>query len=126
MGTRSKAWETAVLPVAKVRLWLEDYLAAKSKLTGISRTGRSKDNLYEPQLAESEREAVSDLLAYLENVRRSQQGYGLPRYANIVKERRDGLFYRGPASIIEYSGVFREHRTPTKRELNVCRDYGAR
>lgn len=30
--------------------------------------GRSRDNLYEPQLADSEREAVSDLLAYLENV----------------------------------------------------------
>ena len=32
-------------------------------------TGRSKDGLYEPALADSEREAVADLLQYLENVR---------------------------------------------------------
>lgn len=30
--------------------------------------GRSKDGLYEPALADSEREAVADLLQYLENV----------------------------------------------------------
>lgn len=30
--------------------------------------GRQKDGLYEPALAESEREAVAELLAYLENV----------------------------------------------------------
>ncbi len=32
-------------------------------------SGRPKDNLYEPALADSEREAVADLLQYLENVR---------------------------------------------------------
>lgn len=31
--------------------------------------GRPKDSLYEPALADSEREAVADLLQYLENVR---------------------------------------------------------
>lgn len=31
--------------------------------------GKSRDGLYEPVLAESEREAVADLLQYLENVR---------------------------------------------------------
>jgi hypothetical protein len=31
---------------------------------------KSRDGLYEPVLAESEREAVADLLQYLENVRR--------------------------------------------------------
>ena len=30
--------------------------------------GRSRDGLYEPALADSEREAVADLLGYLENV----------------------------------------------------------
>lgn len=49
---------------------LEDYLAATDRYR---RTGRSRDNLYEPQLADSEREAVSDLLAYLENVRKSRE-----------------------------------------------------
>ena len=32
-------------------------------------SGRSQGGLYEPILADSEREAVSDLLQYLENVR---------------------------------------------------------
>lgn len=31
--------------------------------------GRQKDGLYEPALADSEREAVAELLQYLENVR---------------------------------------------------------
>lgn len=31
--------------------------------------GKSRDGLYEPVLAESEREAVADLLQFLENVR---------------------------------------------------------
>ena len=31
-------------------------------------SGRSKDGLYEPALADSERDAVADLLGYLENV----------------------------------------------------------
>lgn len=31
--------------------------------------GRSRDSLYEPIIADSEREAVADLLQYLENVR---------------------------------------------------------
>jgi len=30
--------------------------------------GKSRDGLYEPVLADSEREAVADLLQYLENV----------------------------------------------------------
>jgi vacuolar protein 8 len=38
-------------------------------LTLLLLLGRSKDNLYEPALADSEREAVADLLQYLENVR---------------------------------------------------------
>lgn len=33
--------------------------------------GRLKEGLYEPALADSEREAVADLLGYLENVRTS-------------------------------------------------------
>lgn len=33
--------------------------------------GKSRDGLYEPVLAESEREAVADLLQYLENVRKA-------------------------------------------------------
>lgn len=32
--------------------------------------GRSRDGIYETHLADNEREAVSDLLQYLENVRR--------------------------------------------------------
>jgi hypothetical protein len=40
---------------------------AGALLTGL--TGKARDGLYEPVLADSEREAVADLLQYLENVR---------------------------------------------------------
>ncbi|MBE3046421.1 hypothetical protein IMZ48_28595 [Candidatus Bathyarchaeota archaeon] len=38
--------------------------------------GRSRDGLYEPVLADIEREAVADLLQYLENVRRTPRALG--------------------------------------------------
>jgi hypothetical protein len=38
------------------------------KLTVLDLVGKSRDGLYEPLLQESEREAVSDLLQYLEHV----------------------------------------------------------
>ena len=44
-------------------------LSLTSKLVANSHKGRSRDGLYEPALADSEREAVADLLQYLENVR---------------------------------------------------------
>jgi vacuolar protein 8 len=37
--------------------------------THLTAIGRARDGLYEPVLADSEREAVADLLQYLENVR---------------------------------------------------------
>ena len=39
-----------------------------SRVPDLAFVGRSKDGLYEPALADSEREAVADLLGYLENV----------------------------------------------------------
>lgn len=39
--------------------------------------GKARDGLYEPVLADSEREAVADLLQYLENV--SRPTYSIPR-----------------------------------------------
>ena len=39
-----------------------------SKIAADIDQGRSRDGLYEPALADSEREAVADLLQYLENV----------------------------------------------------------
>jgi hypothetical protein len=39
-----------------------------SKLCGACCGGRSKDSIYDPVLADSEREAVADLLGFLENV----------------------------------------------------------
>ena len=44
---------------------------------------RSKDGLYEPALADSEREAVADLLQYLENVRASPP-YFYERYLDSI------------------------------------------
>lgn len=50
-------------------------------------SARSRDGLYEPALADSEREAVGDLLQYLENV--SRQAALLPNRieANLFQER---------------------------------------
>jgi hypothetical protein len=48
------------------------------KIANIFRTmaGRSRDGLYEPVLADSEREAVADLLQYLENVSQHREDIG--------------------------------------------------
>lgn len=40
-------------------------------ITACLGSGRSRDGIYETTLADNEREAVSDLLGYLENVRRN-------------------------------------------------------
>lgn len=65
-GTLLEAWGIAGPPAAKVACKLR--LLRLNIATDIHR-GRSRDGLYEPALAESEREAVADLLQYLENVR---------------------------------------------------------
>ena len=50
-------------------LWRQVFRSYKEKaLILMCNTGKSRDGLYEPVLAESEREAVADLLQYLENV----------------------------------------------------------
>ena len=67
-GTQFEAWVIAVHLVAKVSVQNHAVNVAMS-LTILP--GRSKDGLYEPALADSEREAVADLLGYLENVRPS-------------------------------------------------------
>jgi hypothetical protein len=41
-------------------------LSREARLTDL--LGKARDGLYEPVLADSEREAVADLLQYLENV----------------------------------------------------------
>jgi hypothetical protein len=70
LRTQPRQWGTACLHAVKVsRL----YHLAVSVLT--ASLGRSRDGIYEPVLADSEREAVADLLQYLENVRSSEQTY---------------------------------------------------
>ena len=64
-GTLPEAWGIAGPRAAKVSS------KAKSCRLGVFVDifeGRSRDGLYEPALADSEREAVADLLQYLENV----------------------------------------------------------
>lgn len=53
------------------RYCLTIFLTIKSSTSAKTDTGKSRDGLYEPVLADSEREAVADLLQYLENVRLS-------------------------------------------------------
>lgn len=45
------------------------HLRGHPQVTDALFAGKARDGLYEPVLAESEREAVADLLQYLENVR---------------------------------------------------------
>ena len=65
VGIRVEAWVIAGHPAVKV-----NFKACPVTVTTIAHylQGRSKDGLYEPALADSEREAVADLLTYLENV----------------------------------------------------------
>ena len=65
LGTPREAWGTAGLRAAKVA----SKAASESlEIAANIHQGRSRDGLYEPALADSEREAVADLLQYLENV----------------------------------------------------------
>lgn len=61
-----EAWEIAGLHAAKVA---STATSDKLEIVADHYQGRSRDGLYEPALADSEREAVADLLQYLENVR---------------------------------------------------------
>ena len=65
LGIRVEAWVIAGHLAVKVsfKAWLSTTTMIAHNLLG-----RSKDGLYEPALADSEREAVADLLTYLENV----------------------------------------------------------
>ena len=70
---------------------------------------RSKDGLYEPALADSEREAVADLLQYLENVRTFDflnfcvvSALDTDRFS----ARRDRFLFWGTAAIAQYLGLF--------------------
>ena len=64
-GTPLEAWAIAGLPAAKVAGNAPFYQFC---INAHVHQGRSRDGLYEPALADSEREAVADLLQYLENV----------------------------------------------------------
>ena len=65
-GTPAEAWGIAGPRAAKVSNEVTPYVV---RIAADLDQGRSKDGLYEPALADSEREAVADLLQYLENVR---------------------------------------------------------
>ena len=68
--------------------------------------GRPRDGLYEPVLADSEREAVADLLQYLENV--------CIMCIDVILELTrpaaggDRLLFRGASSRSKHSCLFRE------------------
>lgn len=62
---------------------------------GISPIGRSKDGLYDPVLADSEREAVADLLGYLENVSALNRLQYRVDLAYIHRQRAETDFFSG-------------------------------
>lgn len=94
------------------------------ELTATTRLGRSRDGLYEPALADSEREAVADLLQYLENV-----GSLHPDdrdMLTIAPERRNGFFYWRALTITEHACIFRECRPAKKCQFDLCRNHRTR
>lgn len=56
-------------------------------------TGRSKDSIYDPVLADSEREAVADLLGFLENVPRP--AIAVPHHCTDLAQRAETDFFTG-------------------------------
>ncbi|RFU30065.1 hypothetical protein B7463_g6248, partial [Scytalidium lignicola] len=64
LETNRQRWVLAIQPAVGVNS-PENLIGKTAYLTWIA--GRSRDGLYEPVLAESEREAVADLLQFLEN-----------------------------------------------------------
>jgi hypothetical protein len=63
--------------------------------------GKSRDGLYEPVLAESEREAVADLLQYLENVWTALSNPGHTN-TDSLKAGRDRLLFRRTLTSFEH------------------------
>lgn len=57
---------------------------------------KARDGLYEPVLADSEREAVADLLQYLENVCGMTAGYSRSSAANIPQRQETDFFSGEP------------------------------
>jgi hypothetical protein len=88
-------------------------------------TGKSRDGLYEPVLAESEREAVADLLQYLENVRSSLFESNRTSTYTVTAWRDGFLFWRTSQSL-KYPCFFRQCRSSTQCELDICRNHGTR
>jgi vacuolar protein 8 len=63
--------------------------------SNVSCLARSKDGLYETALADSEREAVADLLQYLENVSIVQNGWASDQEILTHLQRAETDFFRG-------------------------------
>lgn len=74
-----------------------------SELLLITLEGRPKDGLYEPALAETEREAVADLLQYLENV--IHPGCRCKKTTHNSIERRNRLLQRPTTTRSQYTGI---------------------
>ncbi len=100
-GTPLEAWATAGLRVAKVPNGKPRY---HCQFLLIHPAGRSKDGLYEPALADSEREAVADLLQYLENVRTAKMTGRNSALINATA-RGDRLLHWRASSVIKHLGI---------------------
>ncbi len=88
-----------------------DFFAVSGSIKSLIDPGKSRDALYENVLAENEREAVADLLQYLENVCRTHHFTSFPFMLTVLSDlavaRRD-RFLRGrtPPSL-EHPRLFR-------------------
>lgn len=76
--------------------------------------GKPSGGLYEPVLADSEREAVADLLQYLENVCEPPTRPTEQTMTDETAARRDGLLLWRAITSSEYLGLFRQYRFTAK------------
>jgi hypothetical protein len=113
-------WAILFHPAAKVG----HYLFRLRDVVADIRPGRPKDSLYEPALADSEREAVADLLQYLENVGSLLDERSLVTDPSVA--RRDRLLFRRASSGAEHTRLLRQCRSTKKRQPDIRRDHRER
>lgn len=87
-------WATSALLAARVRRF-DQQRRRKSTADSSFSTGRAASGLYEPALAESERDAVAELLGYLENVHCPEESRSRKKPSLTAPQRTEVDFFAG-------------------------------
>ena len=86
--------------------------------------GKNQNGLYEPLLEDREREAVSDLLSFLENVRGDHFLCNITLLTCVAQWC--GLLHRCPSQSLNYFSLLWQCRLAKKCCIGICRDYRER